>query len=764
MKKLYLLILMCLVGMAIIAQPVGRQKVVVEIGTGTWCPYCPGAAMGADDLVENGCQVGNIEYHYDDTFENEASLARLSYYGITGYPTAYFDGVLNYVGGSNTLSMYSNYLPLYQQRMAIPSDFTVDIYGENTGLVYNIQLVINKVNGTHGNLTVQLALTESEIVFSWQGQDHLNYVERLMAPNHLGTVVNFANQDEATLNLTFTMDAGWVTNNCELVAFIQDESTKEILQAMMVPIPDLEPMQATAGFTCEDVTPCMAFPVDFEDQSGGEIISWNWTFEGGNPATSAAQNPSVTYNNLGDYDVQLIVYDGEVYDTLLNPNYISVITNPPQPSAPSGQTVVCQDETEVQYTVPLVQWGNTYQWMVEPDDAGDISGPDPVATFYPAPNYIGNYTIKVRADNDCGNGTWSQPLNCSRYMTPTQFTLSDGAGYCEGTEGVEVTLDGSQEGVDYELYIDGDPTGQILPGTGSALDFGYQTEQGIYTCQAFTDYCSKEMVGNTYIFVISQPSKPSTPTGPNVQCSNYQNTTYTTTTTTGATSYAWSLVPSNAGTITGNTTTATVTWDADFSGVAQISVAGVNSCFTGPASNNLSVTVHEAPQPVISGDQDVCDWEPGQVYTTPMVEGNDYTWEISGGTITAGAGTNEIIVTWGNPGSGYVKVTETNEECTVTTLNFMVTIDECVGIGEEENSSFSIYPNPVSDELVISFAGKNNNSRMVIVNQLGQVVCDRMTGEEQQVIINTSGLAEGVYVLRILDEEQVTVKKFLKVK
>ena len=33
---------------------VPRDHVIVEIGTGTWCQYCPGAAMGADEMHEEG--------------------------------------------------------------------------------------------------------------------------------------------------------------------------------------------------------------------------------------------------------------------------------------------------------------------------------------------------------------------------------------------------------------------------------------------------------------------------------------------------------------------------------------------------------------------------------------------------------------------------------------------------------------------------------------------------------------------------------------
>ncbi len=83
-----------------------REMVVLEIGTGTWCTYCPGSQMGADDLVENGCSVAVIEYHNGDSFTNNYSNARNTYYGISGFPTAVFDGVQSFVGGDHNLSMY----------------------------------------------------------------------------------------------------------------------------------------------------------------------------------------------------------------------------------------------------------------------------------------------------------------------------------------------------------------------------------------------------------------------------------------------------------------------------------------------------------------------------------------------------------------------------------------------------------------------------------------------------------------------------------
>jgi len=67
--------------------------------------------------------------------------------------------------------------------------------------------------------------------------------------------------------------------------------------------------------------------VHYTDNSwGAQLVSWNWEFEGGTPATSTDLNPTVTYNTAGTYGVRLTVTNanGES-NTKYMPNYISVV-------------------------------------------------------------------------------------------------------------------------------------------------------------------------------------------------------------------------------------------------------------------------------------------------------------------------------------------------------------------------------------------------------------------------------------------------------
>ena len=211
------------------AQQVPKNFVVLEIGTGTWCTYCPGAAMGADDLVMNGHKVAVVENHNGDSFANTGSNARNSYYGISGFPTAVFDGDAQLVGGSHSNSLYGAYVPLYNAAMEEMSDFTLSISFTRDGQDVTATVTVDEVGDYAGeNLVVHLILTESEIAYNWQGQTQLDYVNRAMYPDQNGTPYTGGSD---SIDYTFTANANWDMEHCELVAFVQDNDTKKILQS-----------------------------------------------------------------------------------------------------------------------------------------------------------------------------------------------------------------------------------------------------------------------------------------------------------------------------------------------------------------------------------------------------------------------------------------------------------------------------------------------------------------------------------------------------
>jgi PKD repeat protein len=60
-----------------------------------------------------------------------------------------------------------------------------------------------------------------------------------------------------------------------------------------------------ANFTANPITVNVGGTVVFSDISTNNPTSWSWSFPGGTPTTSTAQNPSVVYNSAGTYNVTL---------------------------------------------------------------------------------------------------------------------------------------------------------------------------------------------------------------------------------------------------------------------------------------------------------------------------------------------------------------------------------------------------------------------------------------------------------------------------
>lgn len=235
MRKTTLLFL-ALLGLlpALCALP--RELVVVEVVTGTWCQYCPGAAMACHDLLQNGHPVAVIKNHTGDAFTNQYSEARNNFYNPTGVPTAWFDGLNPSSGGSATQSLYTTYLPRVTARLGVPSHFTISAQGTQEGPQVHLSVTVTKPE-TDSNTNVKLhaVLTESNIAFPWQNQTTLENVNRLMLPDQNGTDINLSTGGSTTINLSFTPNPAWQLANCEMIFFLQNMNSKEILQAVKYP-------------------------------------------------------------------------------------------------------------------------------------------------------------------------------------------------------------------------------------------------------------------------------------------------------------------------------------------------------------------------------------------------------------------------------------------------------------------------------------------------------------------------------------------------
>ncbi len=177
-----------------------------------------------------------------------------------------------------------------------------------------------------------------------------------------------------------------------------------------------------ADFSGIPTTICAGNTIDFSDQTtGGTPISWYWSFPGGTPSSSTLQNPTITYNTQGTYNVSLTVDDGFVPSNKTITNYITVNDVPAQPSAISGNVSPCIGATEV-YDVTL-DFGVTYTWTLPTGWTG-TSTTNSISVTVGATSGV----ITIDPSNSCGSGS-AQTLNVNTQSVPVaSFTYIDNYG------------------------------------------------------------------------------------------------------------------------------------------------------------------------------------------------------------------------------------------------------------------------------------------------------------------------------------------------
>ena len=79
-----------------------------------------------------------------------------------------------------------------------------------------------------------------------------------------------------------------------------------------------------------------------------------------------------------------------------------------------------------------------------------------------------------------------------------------------------------------------------------------------------------------------------------------------------------------------------------------------------------------------------------------------------------------------------------------------------VGINETNTENISVYPNPAKDKLFI--LGLSKPSKVSIYNVLGKLVFSETTSSE----VDLEGLQSGVYIVKIMNQQKETTRKFVK--
>lgn len=118
-----------------------------------------------------------------------------------------------------------------------------------------------------------------------------------------------------------------------------------------------------ANFGADKMIGCPGLSVQFTDYSAGQPTSWSWSFPGGSPSSSTAQNPVVAYNTPGTYAVTLTATNANGSDSQTFTNFITINSSPyAAPTAPGKN--FCAPGTVTLNATPAAP--GTVRWWNQP--------------------------------------------------------------------------------------------------------------------------------------------------------------------------------------------------------------------------------------------------------------------------------------------------------------------------------------------------------------------------------------------------------------
>ncbi|GAA4933612.1 T9SS type A sorting domain-containing protein [Algibacter agarivorans] len=671
-------------------------------------------------------------------------------------------------------------------------------------------------------------------------------------------------------------------------------------RASFLTSPALTPAStATVYFTSSGTHACLGNTITFKDESsctpntktntGYDNITFLWTFNNNvdTPYTSTDQNPTITFDNSGLYDVTLAVTNLHGTTSLTKAGNISVssgviagcsvttntsntnknfgtgvtsvlfntlnnVTGTAIPANPVIQDFTCSDNTTVnvgtpydldviyksidgaaQYLEVWIDWDNSGSFEISNsngDNESVLTDNVPISSagshnasgsVMPPANATLNMLLRMRvisnygsAPNECGNGLAQRADDYGVYVkpvcTPPTAGITNNSGVTELTcaaPSISVTATG---GVSY-LWDNN---------KGITSDISI-AEPGTYMVTATSlDGCT-----DTTSIVITDSRSPTTAIITNntgataLTCDTAPSISVT---ASGGDSYSWnnglgnsaSATITEAGTYTVTVTSAGCTSDTEYiiitdeTVVAACSVSSTNNNndFGCGVTNVTFNTLNNATStfiPASTMNNFICS------DNTSLVASTAYDLDVTYQSRSDGSAFLEVWIDWDNNGvfetsnnngnneqvltdniaassvgSPSVSVTPPATAITNTLLrmrvisdhiqapvacgngfveradDYGITVTSTLSISDFSNSKFKIYPNPVPDQLTVSLENNGVIKGYAIYDITGKKVM--FNSKTDKNVINTSGLPNGFYFLKVKTNTMDLMSKFIK--
>lgn len=357
----------------------------------------------------------------------------------------------------------------------------------------------------------------------------------------------------------------------------------------------------------------------------------------------------------------------------------------------------------------------------------------------------GSYSISVEDANGCqATGTTTVAQNNGTASQPGAITLAD--TICLDGSGYPVSV-ANVPGVTYTWSISAG--GGLASSTTNSTTYTPSTT-GTYTISVTaSNICGTSTASTTDVYVF----EPTTPVIDGIKDVCTGVTSYIVTNPNSQATYSWSVT---GGTVVEFGDSAVVTFTT--AGTQTVSVtANYNQCNSVSLSDDLSINVSQGP--VAGFTYNIAT---GNVVTfTNTSSGADsYSWDF--GNSTTDTATSPVV-DYGVTADGeyIISLTATND-CSSDVFTDTITLVG-VGINYTALAGLEVYPNPVQQQLTVTWANAGTPVQLTLMNTLGeQLINQQVAATETSAKLNTLDLASGMYLLHVKQGEFSQVYKVFK--
>ena len=220
------------------------RVVLAELLTTKFCSNCWKAELALNRMLTlyGRDELTVVSYDYDDDdnippdpVATDESNARCDWYyentdigdHYAVFPLTVFDGGRFLVGAPDTTAAKTDYAFEIDLRRTVGSPLSMELSGDIAGGRGDVTVVVRVHDAlTGGPHVLRTVVVEDGII---DGTHHFDFVARDILDEEVLTVS--AVGDSAAVDHSFTVEGGWDIDELDVVAFVQDDSTGEILQS-----------------------------------------------------------------------------------------------------------------------------------------------------------------------------------------------------------------------------------------------------------------------------------------------------------------------------------------------------------------------------------------------------------------------------------------------------------------------------------------------------------------------------------------------------